>query len=75
MFKHRNQNGNLGSILFDVIMMNDANHALKMLTMINLLHNYKYFIRHYPLFHIDTHTCDILRAGSALALRYMLSSY
>jgi len=70
---YRNQNGNLGSILFDVIMMKDANNALQMLTMIQLLYKYKYFIGHYPLFRIDTHICDILRVGSALAFRYVLS--
>jgi hypothetical protein len=75
MFKHRNQNGNLGNILFDVIIMNDANDASKMLTIIHLLYKYKYFIGHYPLFHIDIHICDILRGGSALAFRYVLSSY
>ena len=55
MIKHRNQNGNPGSILFYVIMMNDANNALKMLTMIHLLYKYKYFIGHYPPYLIDKH--------------------
>ena len=73
MIKHRKQNGNLGSILFDVIMMNDANNALKTLTLIHLLYKYKYFIGHYLLFHIDTYICDVLRAGSALAFTYVLS--
>jgi len=55
MIKHTNQNDNLDNILFDVIMMNDVNYALKMLTMIHLLYKYKYLIGHYPLFRIDTH--------------------